>query len=434
MEFLQFLSDQAWWELALMLIGILAIITALTSLFSSFGHETPTLYATGIPPVNTKDFLISLSRLVNREISRGGTVEVLQNGDEFLKRFLADIHAAKKHIHLTNYIFGRGVMLKQITQALQEKVRQGVEVRLLIDAFGGKKAPNGLLRDLEREGAKVAYFRPFVLGKLLRYHRRNHRRAMVIDGRVAYTGGLAFDDRWLGNADSIYIWRDTMFRFTGGIVHDVQGSFAQLWVAVTGEILSGREKYPYTDIHADQDLTYVHLSSSPSDDTQPLDKFLWLILSAARERIYITNYSFILDTAVRRAVIERAHAGIDVQVLLPGVVDNPVVRFASHSYYGDFLSAGIKIHEYQRAMLHNKIMVVDDCLSVIGSYNLDIRSKKWNEEIVFAIQDSQLADTLVRAFRNDLVHSKEVTARQWDGRSVFRRGMERIAVLFSEQL
>jgi cardiolipin synthase len=428
----QISEGAGWIASALGVIGVIAIAVVVTRMFSSWGNRSRILHATGSPAVTTPEFMHTLGGLVSRASRTGAVVEVLQNGDEFLPRFLEDIRGARRHIHLANYIWSDGSMLGEIVETLCQKAREGIEVRVLMDSFGALDASDQTLDALRGCGVQVEKFRPFVFGKITRYHRRSHRRAIVIDGAIGYTGGIAFDDRWLGNGTLEHKWRDQMFRLRGPIVHDVQGSFAQHWAAVRGEILSGAHMYPPLESDAIEN-SYVHLSSSPTEDTQPMDKFLWLIINAARRTLYITNYIFIVDKAIRRALIERAIAGVDVRILLPGILDTKFTRFASHSYYDDLLKAGVRFYEFQPAMLHSKTIVVDGILSVFGSVNLDVRSKKWNEEILFAVQDRTLASRLVETFLHDLKQSKEIRWEDWKNRGYLKRAVEHISVAFSEQ-
>jgi cardiolipin synthase len=252
-------------------------------------------------------------------------------------------------------------------------------VRLLLDGFGGVKAPAHRLAELEAAGGRVARFRPPHFGMLTRFHRRNHRRAIVIDGTVGFTGGGAVADKWDGQARNPEEWRDSMVRVTGALARSLQTTFAQSWASTTGEVLIGPAYFPADaalDAGRGGTLRHISLASSPAPDAHPLGTFFWLSCRAARRTLFLSSSYFVPDERVRQVAMERARAGVDVRLLLPGEhTDAKPIRWASHRYYDQLLAAGVRIYEYQPTFMHAKLLVVDGQWAIVGSANMDLRSE-----------------------------------------------------------
>ncbi|HYD91948.1 MAG TPA: phospholipase D-like domain-containing protein, partial [Flavobacterium sp.] len=292
--------------------------------------------------------------------------------------------------------------------------------------------------ELRAAGGWLIFFRPLRLSNILRYHKRNHRRAIIIDGKVAYTGGAAVSDKWQGKGSKPDEWHDTMVRFTGRAALSIQSSFTQLWFGAEGEILIGSRFYPAIEKpekESDEIAYHLCLNSSPSSGDHPLRKFFWFSFSAAREKLYITNSYFAPDRHIIYAIKNRAINGVDVRLLVPSDhTDAPLVRWTGQSYYQELLSAGVRVYEYQPSMLHSKHVVVDDLWSIVGSANIDIRSKELNEENVVGVLDSRFAGEIEKLFLEDLDKSREITLSAWQRRPWWWRVRERVASLLAEQL
>ena len=427
--------DFPWWILAPAGIGTLAVLGAIITLFFSLGRRPQRMWTDSIDPVDSSDFLRPLAALLNVPLQRGGTARLLNNGDAFFPEILAAIRNAKHTVHFMVYIWEDGKVSDQVLEALIDRLGAAVQVRVLLDAFGAMKAPDDGFDKLERAGAVVATFRPAVFGKLLRFHRRNHRRAIVIDGRVAFTGGAAIGDKWLGNAASSEEWRDSMVRVDGCLAHNLQSAFCELWAFCTGEVLTGDNVFP-PDLVDDEasPVRSCGVISSPSSEEHPLRLFFFLTFLAARERLWITTPYFVPDRHTREVVKRRARAGVDVRILMPNHhTDARPIRRASHSYYSELLNAGVRIYEYQPTMMHTKGVVVDGKWSVVGSANMDIRSKELNEENVLGILDVDLAAQLEDTFRADIGRALEIDRVAWRRRGLGNRLIERICVMFAEQ-
>jgi cardiolipin synthase len=427
--------DFPWWILAPAGIGTLAVLGAIITLFFSLGRRPQRMWTDAIDPVDSSDFLRPLAALLNVPLRRGGTARLLNNGDAFFPDIVEAIRNAKHTVHFMVYIWEDGKVSDQFMEALTDRLGAAVQVRVLLDAFGAMKAPDDDFEKLERAGAVVAKFRPAVFGKLLRFHRRNHRRAIVIDGCLAFTGGAAVGDKWLGNAGNPDEWRDSMVRVDGCLAHNLQSAFCELWAFCTGEVLTGDNVFP-PDLLDDEasPVRSCGVISSPSSEEHPLRLFFFLTFLAARERLWITTPYFVPDKHTREVVKRRARAGVDVRILMPNHhTDARPIRRASHSYYSELLNAGVRIYEYQPTMMHTKGVVVDGKWSVVGSANMDIRSKELNEENVLGILDVGLAAQLEDTFRADIERALEIDRVAWRRRGLGNRIIERICVLFAEQ-
>jgi cardiolipin synthase A/B len=423
-----------WWEILLLGAGGIGIGTVILNLFFSWGDRLPLRASRYDFSADTEDFLLALSHSVNSPIEEGGEIEILNNGKEFLPALLRDLRQAEKTINITTYIWSAGKMSDQIFRVLVDRAQKGVRIRILRDGFGGLNAPWRQMHHLKKLGAKVHSFRSPEFGKLTRLHRRAHRRAIVIDGKIGYTGGMAIDDKWLGNADRKNHWRDIMFRMTGTMARSLQAAFSDIWTGTNGEILVGDEFFPPLLPPRKASASFISLASSPSDDTFPLPKLLWLTIMAAQKKLYIATPYLVPDENIAEAIRERARKGVDVRLLLPSArTDSMPARWAGHRQYASFLAAGVRIFEYQPTMMHSKTITVDGTWSVIGSFNLDIRSKELNEENALGIQDEKFTAQLDEIFLRDLKNTIEITPALWQNRSIFHRLLEVSAGFFSEQ-
>jgi cardiolipin synthase len=432
------LRDRPWWLILFGGIGVLATVTVLAGLFFSLGRRPPQLTAPGLPEVTAPAFLDAVAGATDTAIHAGGTVELLVNGDGFFPPLLDAIAAARQSVTFLVYIWEDGEIGTRLFQALTDRARRGVEVRVLLDGFGGARAPRAHAEALTAAGGRVAYFRPPRFGMLTRYHRRNHRRAIVVDGTVGFTGGAAVGDKWLGDARTPEEWRDSMVRVTGPVARSLQTAFAQSWVSTTGEVLVGPAFFPRADASppaaGGPSIRYLSVASSPASEAHPLRHLFWLSFSAARRTLYLSSSYFVPDAHLRQAVSARARAGVDVRLLLPGEhTDAKPIRWTSHGYYDELLSAGVRIFEYQPTFMHAKVLAVDGAWTVVGSANMDVRSHELNEENALAILDGALARAAEASFLEDLQRSREIRLEEWRRRGAGARVRERLAGLFAEQ-
>lgn len=431
------LAALPWWILLFWTLGILAVSTAVVSLFFALGRRPGKAWATEVPAVGSRDFLVGISGLVNSPLETGGTVKLLNGGDGFFPVLLEAMRGARKTINFSVYIWEPGKASDSVFEVITERARAGVEVRVLLDGLGCMKAPDKDLDAFKAAGGKVTHFRPVRLGSLTRFHRRNHRRSIVIDGAVAFTGGMAVGDKWLGGEPGHPEWRDSMVQVTGPLAKSVQSAFATIWGACAGEMLMGDGHYPEREAAAPgaQEVEYhTCVISAPSHEDHPLRLFFMLSFLSARRTLYITTPYFVPDEQTRKAAAARARAGVDVRILLPNERTDAVpIRLAGHSYFDELLAAGVRIYEYQPAMMHNKTVVVDGQWAIVGSANMDIRSKELNQENVLGILDAGFGKELDATFLADLAKASEITLPEWRRRGLWARVKERASVVFAEQ-
>jgi len=423
-----------WWLETLAAVGAAALIAGMVTLFSSAGRRPGRLWATQAAPVDSQEFLSSVSGAAGAALRRGGTAQLLNNGSQFFPSMLQAIRGAQRSVNFSAYIWEKGQVSDQMLAAFLERARAGVEVRILLDGMGGMKAPS--MDPLKAAGGKVVTFRPARFGKFTSFHKRNHRRAIVIDGAVAFTGGAAVADQWLGDAANEEQWRDTMVRVTGPLAATLQSAFVDVWAAACGEILEGPQFFPQETNAAAGTGAMIHtgVASTPASDLHPLRLFLAQSFLSAQRKLYIATPYFVLDEEMRDAVAQRARAGVDVRILLPDEhTDAKLIRLTSHHYYEDLLAAGVKIYEYQPTMMHAKTIVVDGKWSVVGSANMDVRSIELNVENVLGILDQGFGATMEKTFNDDLKRSEQVRLEEWRRRGPWEKVKERLASLLAEQ-
>ena len=278
-----------------------------SALFFAVGNKPARVYTDAPPPsVDSPDFATALGAIVGAPVEHGGAIQILNNGDEFFPALLESIDQAQRTINFTVYIWSEGTVSDQLLRALEKKQREGVAVRVLLDGLGSIKVPDEDFEPLIAAGGKVQKFRTPKFGKLTRFHRRNHRRSIVIDGDVGFTGGMAVSDIWLGHAQDPEHWRDVMFKVTGPLARSLQTAFVDLWVSSSGELLIDPVHYPVAaPATAEGVERFVHLANSPSDDDQSLAYFYLLPIFAARESIYFAAPYYIPDSHLQEALVTR---------------------------------------------------------------------------------------------------------------------------------
>jgi cardiolipin synthase len=430
-DWLGFGTDLPWWAWTLMLIGVIALVGVIGALFLPDWPSPDFTIGLDAEP-ESDDFVAGVATVLNDPVFQGGQATLLQNGDGFYPAMLQAIRDAQDTINFETYIFEPDEIGHQFIEAFKERARAGVEVRLLVDGFGGMKLKKRYRDDLARAGVMVQRFRPLSLRNLVRMYRRAHRRATVIDGKIGFTGGAAISKKWKGNVTNKHEWRDSMTRVTGPMVGGIQSAFAENWVYCTGEVLAGPRFFP--PLERGPGLCGVSVVSSPSDSLQPIRLLFWLSFTNARKRLWICNSYFIPDRRLRDAAIDRARHGVDVRVLVPGNHTDAVpVQAAGQSYYEELLAAGIRIFEYEPSMMHAKTVVIDSAWSIVGSANMDERSMELNEENILGIADREFARSVEEGLLQDYSRSREILLEQWRKRSIFRRGFERVAKALIEQ-
>lgn len=377
--------------------------------------------------------LPSIAGLTESPILPGNRVEILQNGDGFFPALLKDIAAARETIHLETYVWWQGEICRRVAEALAVRAREGVEVRLLVDAVGAQDADEKLFAMMEEAGVRIAHFHPFRLANLGLINNRTHRKLAIFDGRVGFVFGHGFAQEWTGNAQDEKHWRDTALRLEGPIVGAVQSTFSENWMEQTGEALVGQRYFPALG-PAGTVLAQM-TASSPQGGVSRLELLFKLAIASAQEELLIQNPYFIPDDEVTGMLARAVRRGVTIRVMLPGAVtDSSVVRHAGHRQYEDLLRSGVKIYEYLPTLNHQKVMIVDRLWSHVGSANFDDRSLDINDEASVGLIDPEVASHLRAAFSEDLQHCTEVTLAAWQKRSVWHRLIDRFSYSINEQL
>jgi cardiolipin synthase A/B len=378
-------------------------------------------------------FLQTMHALTGSPMSEGNKVDILRNGVQIFPSMLAAIRGAKRTINLEFYIYWDGEIGRVFAEALAERCRAGVKINVVLDAVGSASMSQELITFLERNGIQVAWYHPlrwYTIGSL---NHRTHRKLLIVDGQIGFSGGVGIADTWLGDADSREHWRETVVRVEGPVVTQMQFAFMDNWVKSRGELLTGLDYFP--QLQPRGTCTTQVLKSSPAEGSSTV-KLLYIIsIVSAQHSIYINNAYFIPDADTLRALEGAIRRGVDVRVIVPGeFTDVPLVRQASRFYYTHLLRRGIRVFEYQPTMMHAKTMVVDGAWSTIGSSNFDDRSFRLNDEVNVNIYDEGIATQMEQMFFEDLARSEEITRRRWLRRPAFDRVKERIAEWFKPQL
>jgi cardiolipin synthase len=425
-----------WWQLTLFVIGVITAISVLSALFFAVGDKPARIYTDATPPpVDSPHFATALGTIAGAPVEQGGTITALNNGDEFLPTLFDAIEHAERTINFAVYIWAEGTFSDQLLSALEKKQREGVTVRVLLDGLGSIKVPDEDFEALVKAGGKVEKFRAPRFGKLTRFHRRNHRRSIVIDGEIGFTGGMAVSDIWLGHAQDKDHWRDIMFKVAGPLARSLETAFADLWANSSGELLIDPRNYRVAAPSAMGGVErFIHLANSPADDDQSMSYFFLLPIFSARESIYLAAPYFIPDTYLESALVEKAKSGVDVRLMLPGPhTDNWITRASAQARYQELLEAGAKIYEYEPTFMHAKYSVIDGKWSIIGSPNLNSRSRQLDEENALGIYDREFGATLTKTFIADLNRSKAINLEEWRRRHPLQKFFETVSRILDQQ-
>lgn len=380
-------------------------------------------------------FLHTLEALTDSKIHCATSFEVLTNGENFYRAELEAIRAAERSVNLEAYIFSRGEIAREYVEALTEKARAGVRVNLLLDALGSAGVSDGAFGSLTEAGGHLAWYHDFRFANLVHLNNRSHRELLIVDGRVGFIGGAGIADQWWKGAKQSPSWRDTMVRVDGDAVPNLQATFAENWLEAAGEILTGEEYFPKIKPKKNGNAVLV-VNSTPSGGGSTRARILMqLLISSARRSIHITTPYFLPDKNMIETLLKAVHErGVDLTILVPGRhSDHFLTRSSSRRSYGRLLRAGARIFEYQPAMIHAKILVIDRTWAVVGSTNFDYRSFGLNDEVNLAACDSQFAERLEQDFRRDLANAEEITYQDWARRSLFERAPELLGWVFERQ-
>ncbi|MEX3973378.1 cardiolipin synthase [Paraburkholderia caribensis] len=419
--------------LTILLTAVVTLVVVLAIANLSTGekkieHKIERRYGSDDP-----QFIRSMGLLLGPPVTSGNRFEVLVNGDEIFPSMLEGIASAQKTITFETFIYWSGAIGEQIARALSEKARAGVAVHVLLDWVGSQKMDRHYLQMLKDAGAEVIqYHKPHWTG-LGRMNDRTHRKLLVIDGRIGFTGGVGIAQEWTGHAQDDMHWRDSHFRVTGPVVGHMQAVFMDNWIKATGNVLHGPDYFPEAD-EAGDGLAHM-FSSSPSGGSDDMQLMYLMAITAATHSIHLASVYFVPDRLTINAIVEAAKRGVDVRILTPGRhIDTHTVREASRACWGPLLEAGVQMFEYQPTMFHVKLLVVDEYLVSVGSTNFDSRSFKLNDEANLNIYDTAFARRQTQIFADDLANSRRVTLDDWNSRPWTRKLVDRAVALLDSQL
>jgi cardiolipin synthase A/B len=388
--------------------------------------------------VGEAEFFRTIEAHTDAPIVSGNRIEVLLNGDETFPVMLRDIRNAKSTITFAQYLYEDGSIAHDLAEAFAERCRAGVKASILLDDHGSGNAPPEIITIMKNGGCQVEFFRRIEAEgilfpwKLLRYNYRSHRRVLVIDGHIGFTGGYGISEAWTGDGRTPEYWRDTNVRIEGPLVKFLQAAFAESWLETTGIAIGGDEYFPRIDSVGN--ITGQIVKSSPTGGSFQNYMLFLLSINSAKQSILITNPYFMPDDVMTEALVKAAARGVRVSILLPGEIDSQLTYSTSRSHYGPLLLGGVHIYEYKASLLHAKTIVVDGVWSTIGSTNFDNRSFALNQEINLTVYNSAIAHRLEQIFQGDLKYSQRVSYEQWQSRSLYERVIEMFAFPIREQL
>lgn len=423
-------------KVGFMAIAVAVVITALILLLAvnfSTGerkveHEIETLYG-----VADSQFSRVMSSLLGPSLIDGNRIEAYQNGDEIFPAMLDAIRGATKTITFETYIYWSGEIGQAFAEALSERARAGVDVHVLLDWVGAGKMEDSVVANLKDAGVEVEKFHPLRWYNLARMNNRTHRKLLVVDGRVGFTGGVGIADIWLGHAQDTLHWRDSHYRVEGPAVAQMQAAFLDNWMRTRARVLHGDRYFP--DLSRVGDALAQVFTSSRDEGSESVRLMYLMSLASAQKSIRISASYFVPDSLVTEALVGAAERGVDVRIITPGkFIDTDIVRRASRGRWGPLLRAGIRIYEYQPTMYHCKVMVVDDLWTSVGSTNFDNRSFRLNAEANLNVLDAAFAAEQAATFEADIARSKEITYDAWTRRPWSERVKERLAGLLRSQL
>lgn len=391
-------------------------------------QQLPRLYSTASP-----DFERALGSLLGPGIVGGNAVTELLNGDQIFPPMLAAIQGAKKSITFETYIYWSGDIGKQFADALSERARAGVRVHVLLDWVGSAKMDESYLTEMQQAGVQIEKFHKPHWYNLARLNNRTHRKLLVVDGQVAFTGGVGIAPQWMGNAQDPDHWRDSHYLVRGPVVAQMQATFLDNWLKVTGKVLHGALYFPPIAPAGAQKAQMF--SSSPSSGSESMQLMYHLAITAAERSIDLSVAYFVPDELTQKHLMDALARGVRVRFITPGEhTDTDTVKAASRATWGPLLQAGALIYEYQPTMYHCKVMIVDQLLVSVGSTNFDNRSFRLNDEANLNVYDAAFAKRQTEVFEDDLKRSRRVTYEEWLNRPLREKAHEKLTGWLRSQL
>ncbi|MEW1929459.1 phospholipase D-like domain-containing protein [Streptomyces sp. NPDC088360] len=364
-----------------------------------------------------------LERLIGIAATEGNALTPLRNGDEIFAAMLAGIRRAEHTVDMMTFVYWKGDIALRFAEALAERARAGVRVRLLLDGFGSRLIETEQLEAMDRAGVQVAWFRkPLYLSPLKQNH-RCHRKVLVVDEETAFTGGVGIAQEWCGNARDENEWRDTHVEVRGPAVDGIAAAFAQNWAECHEELFDDRDRFIEQRPHGEAIVQVVR--GSASFGWQDMQTLMRVMLESAEERFRLSTAYFSPDAYFIELLCAAARRGVEVEILLPGPhTDKRVSHLAGQHYYEDLIACGVKIFQYQPTMMHAKVITVDGVAALIGSTNFNRRSLDHDEEVMLAVLDQEFTAALDDHFEDDVTSSELIQEGRWKRRPVAQRALE----------
>ena len=415
------------------LVVLTAILTVLgLNLFSAddkkIRRKVEHRYGTSDP-----QFIGAMGALLGPPLMPGNRAETLVNGDRIFPAMLAGIRGAKRTITFETYIYWSGTIGKQFADALSERARAGVKVHILVDWAGSQKMDKDLQDEMQKAGVEIFKYHPLSWYSIDRLNNRTHRKLLIVDGALGFTGGVGIADEWNGNAQDENHWRDTHYRIEGPAVSQMQAAYADNWMKVSGDVLHGDAYFP--PIRADGPHLAQMFKSSIEGGAESTHLMYLLSIAAAEKSIDLSMAYFVPDDIAQEALVAAMKRGVKVRLILPGgKIDSKLVRSASRARWGDILRAGAEIYEFQPTMFHCKVLVVDGLWVSVGSTNFDERSFRLNDEANLNVYNREFAAEQEAIFEQDLKRARRITLQEWQDRPLREKAWEHFWALFGSQL
>lgn len=383
--------------------------------------------------VTDREFPRVMGALFDDHVTRGHHIDTLINGDQIFPAMLDSIRNARDSVNFLTYIYWSGDIARQFAEALAAKAAEGVEVRVLLDWAGSIPFDEDLVKMMEGKGVKVHRFRPLKWYSLDRVNNRTHRKLLIVDGILGFTGGVGIGDQWKGDARNPDEWRDTHYRVEGPVVSKMQAAFAENWLEATNEVLQAGRFYP--EQASAGELYAQHVTSSPTGGSQAMHQMMLMAIAAAQRHVRIGMGYFAPDEIMIIQLLDARRRGVEIDVLVPGEqIDVSLVRHASRHHWGRLLAAGVRIHEFVPTNYHTKVVIVDEQWTTIGSSNFDERSFRLNDEANLNVHNREFALRQIEDFTHDLSRSREISFRLWQSRSMTEKIKDWAANLLRTQL
>ena len=411
-------------------IVIALVLLAVVAGMLVLAQDQQTLRIRSEIPAEAPGHAAYVAALVGADLTRENRYEVLTNGDQIFPPMLQAIKTAKTRVVLETYIYDTGRVAEQFTAALEEAARRGVTCLMVVDAVGGSAMEASHVERLERAGCIVAFFNPPHWYSLEELNYRSHRKILVVDGEVGFTGGAGFADHWLGHAQDSEHWRDTHVEVRGPIVRLLEAAFHENFAEVHGPTAASLGEAAWGSADEGQSML---VRSSPTGGSNDLKRLYLLALGSARRTLDITTPYFVTDESTSWSLEDAVRRGVRVRLLVEGeITDAKPVKYASRDSYDELLQLGVEIYEYQATMLHTKALVVDGVFSIFGSANFDNRSFELNDELNIAVSSPDLARRLTDDMEADLTRSRRLTLESWRQRPMLDKAREKFWSLFGE--